>query len=384
MAFRGRPFGLARVREMTRLSVAFVVQGEGRGHMTQALALARFLRDAGHEITRVLVGVSPFRSVPDYFAHEIQAQVETFAAPTQVPDRDARGLSVARTAADALRRLPRFVRSGWQIHRATKRADVVVNFLDLVGGLSRMVFRARAPGVAIAHNYVFLHPALGAAPGSPLARGLVMAYARLTAGGTSTKVALSFGPLPPHHPARLVVAPPLLRPGLERMSPRDDGHLLTYSLNPGYAAVVAEWHRRQQGVTVHCYVEGGRESLRAAPAEGFHAHALSAEGFLRHLEGCRAYVGTAGFESVCEALYLGKPALLVPTAGQHEQTLNAWDAERAGAAVVGTYDDLDAFWAAPPVPPRMAVEEFRDWVRRAPEMLVGIVERAARARGAPA
>ena len=82
---------------MTRLAVAFVVQGEGRGHMTQALALARFLRAAGHEIVRVLVGTSPFRSVPDYFRDGIGAPVETYDAPTQVPDRAGRGVSVSRT-----------------------------------------------------------------------------------------------------------------------------------------------------------------------------------------------------------------------------------------------------------------------------------------------
>jgi hypothetical protein len=95
-------------------------------------------------------------------------------------------------------------------------------------------------------------------------------------------------------------------------------------------------------------------------------------------------VGTAGFESVCEALQLGKPALVVPTEGQYEQALNAWDARRVGAAVVGTYDDLDGFWAAPPVPRREVVDAFRDWVRRAPEMLVDVVESAARSRGASA
>jgi hypothetical protein len=130
-------------------------------------------------------------------------------------------------------------------------------------------------------------------------------------------------------------------------------------------------------------VDGGREALRSAPAEGFHAHCLNSDGFLAHLAGCRAYAGTAGFESVCEALWLGKPALLVPTEGQHEQTLNAWDAERAGAASVGTYAELDGFWADPPVPRSEVVEGFRDWVRRAPQVLVDIVERAPRARGAP-
>jgi hypothetical protein len=157
--------------------------------------------------------------------------------------------------------------------------------------------------------------------------------------------------------------------------------LLAYTLNPGYADMVAEWHSRQRGTTVHCYVDGGLQALSVAPAQGFHAHALSADGFLRHLGGCRAYVGTAGFEAVCEALYLGKPALLVPTGGQHEQVLNGWDATRAGAAVVGTYGDLDAFWAAPPIPRGESVEDFRNWVRKAPEMLVDVIENAAHARG---
>jgi hypothetical protein len=368
---------------MSRLAVAFVVQGEGRGHMTQALALARFLRDAGHELTRVLVGVSPFRALPEYFASEIEAPVEAFAAPTQVPDASARGVSVGRTAADAVRRLPRFFGAGRRIHEVTETADVVVNFLDLVGGLSRVVFGGRAPRVAVAHNYVFLHPALARAPGRELARRAVLTYARLTAAGAFAKVALSFGPLAHHPRERLLVAPPLLRPGLDGMRPRDEGYLLMYALNPGYGDAVAEWHRRQRGVTVHCYVDGGLRALRSVPAEGFHAHALSAEEFLRHLEGCRAYVGTAGFESVCEALHLGKPVLVVPTDGQYEQRLNAWDAARAGAAVVGTYGDLDGFWASPPTPDGRTVEEFRAWVRRAPEMLVDVVERAARAGTAP-
>ena len=365
---------------MRRLAVAFVVQGEGRGHMTQALALARFLRDAGHEVSRVLVGVSPFRTVPEYFTREIGAPVETFDAPTQVPDRGARGVSVGRTAVDALGRLPRFFGAGRRIHQVTEQADVVVNFLDLVAGLAHVVFRGRAPRVAVAHNYLFLHPALAHTPGSALAHRSVLSYARLTAAGAHTKIALSFGPLPPHPAKRLVVAPPLLRPGLELMQPHDGGYLLTYALNPGYGDVVAEWQHRQRDVSVHCYVDGGAEALRSVPADGFHAHALDADAFLRHLEGCRAYVGTAGFESVCEALYLGKPALVVPTEGQYEQVLNAWDAARVGAATVGTYRDLDGFWAQPPVPRREAVDEFRGWVRRAPQMLVDIVESAARAR----
>jgi uncharacterized protein (TIGR00661 family) len=365
---------------MSALRVAFVVQGEGRGHMTQALALASHLRAAGHQITKVLVGASAHRSVPDYFVAGIDAPVETFAAPTQVPDRSVRGVSVGATTADAIRRLPRFIRSGWRIHVETRGVDVVVNFLDLVGGLSRLVFQTRVPAVAVAHNYLFLHPALRNAPGTAHARAAVLAYARLTAGRARARVALSFDALPDDLPSRIVVAPPLLRPGLERMRPRDEGYLLAYALNAGYGAELASWHRGNRNVTVHCYIDGGARALGAEPSEGFHAHALDDTRFLRHLQGCRAYVGTAGFESICEALYLGKPALVIATAGQLEQTLNAWDAVRVGAARAGAYSDLDAFWSTPSVPTPSAVTSFRAWVAQAPALVVDCVERAAGAR----
>ena len=362
---------------MRSLRVAFVVQGEGRGHMTQALAAARHLRDAGHEIVQVLLGRSPFRSVPEYFVREIAVPVESFEAPTQVPDRQGRGVSVSASARDAVRRLPRFVRAAGRVHAVTRHADVIVNFFDFLGGISRVLFLTRAPAVSIAHNYVFLHSALAHAPGRPHVRSIVMAYARATALRSASRLALSFDALPTAPGAPLVVAPPLLRPGLGEREPRDEGHLLAYVLNPGYGDVVADWHRRNPGVTVHCYLDGGAAALVSDPAPGFHAHALDQEGFLRHLEGCRAYVGTAGFESVCEAFHLGKPALVVPTAGQYEQSLNAWDAERVGAARSGGFEHLDGFWRDPPAPPRERVETFRSWVARAPEIVVREVERAA-------
>ncbi|HUF75705.1 MAG TPA: glycosyltransferase family protein [Longimicrobiales bacterium] len=366
---------------MSRLAVSLLVQGEGRGHMTQALATARYLRDAGHEIERVLVGRSPFRSLPDYFVREIAAPVETFDAPTQVPDREGRGLSLSASAADAVRRLPRFLLAGRRIHHATRRADVVVNFFDLVGGISRVLFRTLAPVVSVAHNYIFLHPALAHAPRRPHAHTLVMGYARATALRSASRLALSFDPLPNATDARLVVTPPLLRHGLGERTPRDDGYLLAYALNPGYGDMLADWHRRNSDATVHCYLDGGAAALADVPIRGFHAHALDQDGFLGHLEGCRAYLGTAGFESVCEAFHLAKPALVVPTAGQYEQALNAWDAERVGAARSGGYEALDTFWRDPPAPSPERVEAFRSWVSRAPEIVVREVERAAAGAG---
>ena len=50
--------------------------------------------------------------------------------------------------------------------------------------------------------------------------------------------------------------------------------------------------------------------------------------FLEALRTCSVLISTAGFESVCEALYLNKPVWVVPVEGQFEQYCNAFEGER--------------------------------------------------------
>jgi hypothetical protein len=364
---------------MQSLRVVFIVQGEGRGHMTQALALSRHLREAGHQIVLAMVGRSPWRSLPAYFRSGIGAPVREFDAPVQAPGPDGRACSPSRSALDVVRRAPGFLHAMGSIGQAAEAADVVVNFFDLLGGLTTARQRTRAPTVAVAHNYAFLLPELDAAPGPQHVRRAVLAYARATAAGASARVALSFDELPDRPEVGLHVAPPLLRTGLDDLRRRDDGYLLAYVLNTGYAAELAAWQARNPDVEVHCYLDGGPASLatHVQIERGFFAHDLDDHAFLDHLGRCRAFVGSAGFESLCEAHYLGKPVMAVPTEGQFEQTLNAWDAERCGVARPGAYADLDDFWAGASPPAAEAVRRFRSWVARAPDALVDIVQRAA-------
>lgn len=44
----------------------FIVQGEGRGHLTQALTLEEHLLREGHEVVEVLVGKSRNRELPTF------------------------------------------------------------------------------------------------------------------------------------------------------------------------------------------------------------------------------------------------------------------------------------------------------------------------------
>jgi UDP:flavonoid glycosyltransferase YjiC (YdhE family) len=79
------------------------------------------------------------------------------------------------------------------------------------------------------------------------------------------------------------------------------------------------------------------------------------------MAGCKAYATTAGFESVCEAMYMGKPVLMVPT--HIEQACNAFEASSAGAGVVADDFELDKLLEY--IPDYQKNSSFRDWVQQA-------------------
>jgi hypothetical protein len=348
--------------------------------MTQALAVRRFLADAGHDVVAVYLGTSSVHPAPDYFARKIDAPLHTFPAPTLVPDGRSRGMSVPRTAAYNGRRLARYLSAGLSMRSGLRayRPDVVVNFFDLIAGFVYLAGGARIhpPWVAVAHSYLMTHPdAAPPPPGRPGHLGLTL-LSRVAAFGAGTVLGLSFDELP--DTPKIKVVPPLLRPGSAGRTGTDGGYLLAYALNGGYAREVAAWQARHPDVEVHCYVPSGGRGQGLPEQAGFHSHDLDDTAFLDHLAGCRAYVGTAGFESLCEAFHFGKPILAVPVDGHYEQAFNAADVRRAGLATTGSFHDLDTFWASLPVPSPERVESFRRWVSRGPEIIVDAVENTAR------
>lgn len=57
----------------------FIVQGEGRGHLTQAITLEEMLLRNGHEVVEVLVGKSSSRTLPGFFNRNIHAPVNALS-----------------------------------------------------------------------------------------------------------------------------------------------------------------------------------------------------------------------------------------------------------------------------------------------------------------
>lgn len=362
----------------------FIVQGEGRGHLTQALSLAAMLRRHGHEITGVLVGRSPQRVLPDFFRARIGAPVVEFEAPRFAFDRSNRSVSMLRTLLGNLRpgSLARFRRSARIIREqiAVQHPDRIVNFYELLSSLTVRLYGIRIPMTGIAHQFLLGHRAYPYARNTGVEGFLLRLHARMTACGCAQLLGLSFRPMDDDTHRHIRVVPPLLRRDALSGSVSDEGFVLGYMVNNGFAAELRQWCAGHPQWSVHLFWDrfGAPQTL---PAEGgLVFHRLDDAEFLDRMHRCRGYVTTAGFESVCEAMYLGKPMMLIPA--HIEQRINAADAAAAGAGIVAGRFDLGRFtdYLGHRHPP---VAGFREWVDSAEERFIRLLVPAPKAGPQP-
>ena len=360
------------------LRVLFAVQGEGRGHMTQALALGEMLRARGHAVVGCVVGAGRRGAAPAFFRRAVGTPVETVESPTFAAGADGR-IRAAATLAQAARRLDRYGASLDRIETVLEHAepDVVVSFYEGLTGAYAFLRPLDVPVVAVGHQFMTGHPAYPLLPGQPVQRAALAAYTRLAGFGASVRLALSFyDATPPDE--RTAVVPPLLRRDLFALADRpSDGSVLVYLMDAALAPPLVAWSDRHPGVRLHVFSD--TEPRAHSPALTFHG--LSGRAFLERMAVARGVVCTAGFESVSEALWLGRPALMVPTPNHYEQRCNAADAAAVGAGWAAETLDLGPFLARldadDPAARAATTARFRAWVAQAEDRAVGAIEAAA-------
>ena len=318
----------------------FIVQGEGRGHLTQALTLEEHLVARGHEVVEVLVGKSRQRELPEFFKRRLRAPLLRFESPNFLPTPANRRNKLGRSIVYNMLRLPAFVRSIAFINRRIRQsgADVVVNFYELLTGLTYLFCHPGVTQICIGHQYLFLHKDFNFPRVNRLQLEMLKMFTRMTSIGANRLLALSFRRMPDDAGRHIYVVPPLLRREALQQQPSDGDYIHGYMVNSGFAEQVMEWHRLRPDVPLRFFWDcKGEAEIKEIDAT-LRFYQLDDRAFLEQMAGCRAYASTAGFESICEAMYMGKPILMVPA--HIEQECNAHDAMLAGAGITGEEFDL--------------------------------------------
>jgi uncharacterized protein (TIGR00661 family) len=348
--------------------------------MTQALAVKEIVEAAGHQVVCTALGVGVHRATPAYFAAAMKMSI-TQIRTLEFSYKDNRKVDTFATLTDVLKAVPTYWRSIRALGALVRehRPDVMVNFFEPLTGFYALLTSRRPPVVAVAHQFMFGHPDYVRATGLRLQQLAMKWYVGLV-GAASIKVALSFYEARNLPAKKLTVCPPILRRQLFALPDNPNGtFVLVYLLNHGYAEQIIEWHKKNPKTVLHCFYD-----KPGAPPEFQHDatltfHRLDGEKFLRMMADCKYVACTAGFESLSEAAYLGKPLFMVPVENHIEQEVNAVDAVRADLGVTDSSFNLDRLAE---LPERLDNAKYREWLKRADAILLETLARVVpRANG---
>jgi len=354
---------------MTQLNFMFIVQGEGRGHMTQAISTYNVLKKAGHKISCVVIGINPHRYIPDFVRQQIEADIVAVECPGFVMDSKLKAVKLIPSILKNIAKLWDFKISLQAIHKKINehKPDVIINFYNPLSGLYNLLFRPAIPTICIAHQYIYLHPKYVFPKGKLMDRLAIKFYTGLTALGSNKKLALSFYPIDNYSKRSIVGFPPLLRKEVFEQEIDEGSYLLTYLVNSGYAEEIIRWHNGNPEVEIHCFTD--KKDLVEKYNDKLHFHKLDDKKFLQMMAQSKGLVSTAGFESICEAMYMGKPVFMVPVEGNYEQHCNAHDAFKTGKGIHDSKFNINRFLDFLPTQKHDPIM-FRQWVNSADEKLL--------------
>jgi len=351
----------------------FFVQSEGRGHMSQALALKEKLERRGHQVVATIIGFNPSKKIPDFFKQEINCPLITIDSPNFVVDKKDRGVKVFVSSLITIYHLPRF----WNSLKIVKQTinkfqpDILVNFYEPLASNYYRLFNNKRPMFCIGHQHFIEHPSFQFPPINWLARLSFKFYNRLTASSKTIRIALSFTQETDLLDKKLFICPPLIRQKILRQQPINKNFILVYLLNSGYYQEIASWCQKNPQQRVEGFWDKSNEE-ETNHGNNLTFHYINGQKFIDYLTTCSSYVCTAGFDSVAEAAYLQKNILMIPTENHFEQKCNAIDAQRAGLAISATEFNLSLL---PDQPKTHSLETFKEWVDNYSDKIIDLLEK---------
>lgn len=358
------------------MRILFLVQGEGRGHMTQAIALRQILLRANHEVVGALVGTALDRHIPSFFSEQIQSPVYHFNAPQIIYNTNGRGMNLLGTLAGLVTGLPRYIRALRYMHKTVSeiQPDMIISFYETYGGIYNTFFQSKIPMICVAHQYLLLHPLFTFPDGNRLNRILINLNSRATSWLSVQRLALSFRKMEPADHLKIKVVPPLLRHEVTELKTSNGDFFLVYMTHHSLSQEIISWHKAHPEVSLHCFWDNPKATDVYQYDDTLTFHRINSFKYLQMLSSCKALVTTAGFESVCEAMYLGKPVMMVPVPNHFEQQCNALDGVISGAGIRSDKFNLSLLLDYLPKHQDQSVK-FKSWYQSGEAMFVDQIEK---------
>ena len=317
--------------------IVYALSGQGRGHASRVMAVSNDLRERGHEILFCCGGTA--REILDMQGEPV---LHVPSLKQIMEENEVRVLQTLRCNWDSIVNLGEIV-SDLADSFTDFGPDLVIT--DFEAFSHRAAARLGLPVISFNHQQIVTETKYTLPIKYRFDAAMTALAVRLIAPSRPERILITSFFFPPlKNPASATLIPPIIRPAVSELSPSRGDHVLVYYNHTDGAEQVLETLRKVDArFIVYNFSPDFPEEY---PNVSFKQPCL--DEFLYDLASSRAVISTAGFTLISEALFLGKPLLVVPNRGIFEQTLNALFLERngLGAAVVDrplTLDDVEKF-----------------------------------------
>ena len=188
------------------------IQGEGRGHLTQAISMYELLIEKGHTVSAIIIGSSGKRKIPEFLNQKIKSPIIQITSTNIVTEKKNKSINIRKSIIKGIREIKSYKNSLKKIDDILKthQPDVIINFFDLLIGLYYRFYKPQIKLICVGHQYIYFHQDFEFPIGKMLDKFLIKSFTRLTAYGSSKNLALSFYNI--HTNSKdVIVVPPLLR-----------------------------------------------------------------------------------------------------------------------------------------------------------------------------
>jgi uncharacterized protein (TIGR00661 family) len=345
----------------------FIVQGEGMGHTTQSLALRAMLERNGHSVDTTIIGTNFFRGDKSLYQ---DIRHERFFSPVFLRRSDKKGIELFRTFLYNLLLTPVYLYEIFRIayRIRTSEAQAVIVFYDMVGQLASFFSFSGKPVYSVSHHFFFSHKAFQWPATRRTERGLLLLHNWFASVGSRKILALSFSQEENTRSEKILVVPPLIREEILNSVSISGDHIHVYCLQPGFLQSVINLAKLNPEKNFRVFLHNTDKNIELPG--NVNVSPVSGVKFRESLVSSALVICNAGFETPCEAIYLNKPLIIVPSFGHFEQYCNSVDAERINAAIVWkSFDNTEL----PVLKNNPANAPFDKWVKQCEEIIMNCI-----------
>lgn len=321
----------------------FTVQGEGKGHLSQAIALKQILENHGHSIVGITLGMSKKRSIPTYFLKEFP-KIRTLASPGIIYGK-GKSVKTLKTTLQGILGILKYKKSTQKLDKLIKdkKPDYIINFYEYTTGLFYLLNKCEVPCISVGHQVLLLNKNFIPLPTNKIEQYFLNLYTKLVTYGSKKYLGLSFYPLENDNEREIIAIPPLIRKEIKDLKTSKNGGILMYITHPNYYLDIIQWHKKNPTIKIDVFWDNPEFPIITEINKNLFFHQVDSIKFIQYLKDCKGLCCTAGFESIAEAMYLDKPVMVIPIQNHIEQKINAWDTFNAGAGIASENIDLDKF-----------------------------------------